>query len=516
MGAPLTTVDRPGNAASTGDRVGVLVALLVFAAIATTTTLRHEMWRDELRAWQAATASATPAELAANIRSEGHPGLWYALLYPLSRLTDHPVAMQLLHLAIAIAGAAVVLVAAPFPLIWRTIAVLGYFPLYEYCAISRNYGLGVLLLFGFCALYPARHRRPGYAATLLFLLAQTSVYGLILSLALGLMWIVDDRTRLGEASTPLRRPIAALALWLSGLAASALQLTGGLAVKRPFVPEVITAPPRVLDVLAGPWRGLAPLPRPRFNFWGSNLLDLLPDGMVIQAVLGLILVVALAWSFRRRPPLLLLYLGGSTALVAFAFLVYVGHLRHHGHHMLLLLACTWLLMDRETDGPGRAAPRPRLDPLVAVLLLVNLAAGLYACARDWRDPFSAAREVARSIAEHGYSDLPIVGHRESVVAGVGGYLRRPIFQPSVGRETSYVPWGAPDRRPVDDGDVLAAATALALRRDGDVLILFSRAGKRRPKVLGNAVRIGDFPDSMVASERFELYMLPVEALHPGP
>jgi hypothetical protein len=516
MEAPRAAPDRPGGAPPSRGRAGALVALLAFAAIATTTTLRHEMWRDELRAWQAATASATLAELAANIRSEGHPGLWYALLYPLSRFTDHPVAMQLLHLAIAIAGAAVVLFAAPFPLVWRTIAVLGYFPLYEYGAISRNYGLGALLLFGFCAVYPVRGRRPGLAAALLVLLAQTTVYGLILSLALGLMWIADGRTRLAGAPAQQRPPVGALAVWLAGLAASALQLTGGLSVKRPFDPEVITATNRVLDVLAGPWRGLAPFPSLRFNFWDSNLLDVLPDGALVQTVLGLVLVVALAWMFRRRPPLLMLYLGGSTALVAFAFLVYVGHLRHHGHHMLLLLASTWLLMDREAVEPGTPTRRPRLDPLVAVLLVVNLAAGLYACGRDWRDPFSAAREVARSISDTGLSGLPIVGHRESVVAGVGGYLRRPLHHPSVGREASYIPWGAPDRRPVGDGDALAAAEELARRHDSDVLILFSRADRRRPKVLGKAVRIGNLSDAMVASERFELYLLPVAALHSDP
>jgi hypothetical protein len=84
--------------APSSHRVRLWVLLLLFSLLAAGMVLRHEMWRDEIRAWQAVVDADSPSELADSVSSEGHPGLCYALLFPLSRVTSDPPAMQLLRL----------------------------------------------------------------------------------------------------------------------------------------------------------------------------------------------------------------------------------------------------------------------------------------------------------------------------------------------------------------------------------------------------------------------------------
>ena len=487
------------------------------------------MWRDEIHAWQAVAASGSLVELAANVRSEGHPGLWFLLLYPISRVTTDPGAMQLVHLGIALAVAAAVLLAAPLPAGWRALFAFGYFPLYEYAVISRNYAVGALLLFIFCALYRKRDERPLVLAGVLFLLAQASAAALILSFSLGLMWLADawsSRRMVHTRPAPAR---AALALWLVGIVVSVWQLSGARLVMQqanperrmhlqPFDIERIFDHTYVLDVLATPWQGLVPLPRLRFAFWNSNILDGVAGGDILQAVLSIGLLILLGTLFIRCRPALLFYVAGSSGLLAFSWLVYRGGLRHHGHHLLLLMAALWLtrVMGRSeaADGaPSRSVEGlPRRAALVGVLLIANVVAGGYAVARDWHDPFSAGQEVARFIRAQGLAGLPIVGQRDVEAAVVAGYLGQPIYCQALGREVPFIRWSLASRRPIEDSEALRQARFLAEERRSEVLILLRARGQAQPDRVDGAIWAGHFPRSIVPSERFELYLVP----RPGP
>ena len=110
------------------------------------TILRHELWRDELQAWQIARASHGFENLVHNARYEGHPLLWFALLSPLSHFHAGPGAMQLLQLFIGATTISVAVWRAPFTLFQKLLFVFGYFILYEYGVLTRSYGLGAMLL----------------------------------------------------------------------------------------------------------------------------------------------------------------------------------------------------------------------------------------------------------------------------------------------------------------------------------------------------------------------------------
>jgi hypothetical protein len=66
---------------------------LLFGLLVIYNTLRffrHAMWRDELQPFMITVTSATPLEVLARVKYEGHPALWYLLLWVITRFTSGP------------------------------------------------------------------------------------------------------------------------------------------------------------------------------------------------------------------------------------------------------------------------------------------------------------------------------------------------------------------------------------------------------------------------------------------
>jgi hypothetical protein len=97
-----------------------LFITLGYFIIALIGVLHHEMWRDEFQAYLVSRDSHSFAELVANNKYEGHPLLWYTLLYWLTAFTENPLALQFLNLAFAIG------------------AVLSFCPLFSFQSRAEN------------------------------------------------------------------------------------------------------------------------------------------------------------------------------------------------------------------------------------------------------------------------------------------------------------------------------------------------------------------------------------------
>src|SRR5437016_4707519 len=84
-------------------RLRLQAAFVTIAYVALTSALciHHVMWRDELEPWLLARDSVSLPELVANLRTNGHPLLWYFCLYALNALTHLPWIMQWMHVMLA-------------------------------------------------------------------------------------------------------------------------------------------------------------------------------------------------------------------------------------------------------------------------------------------------------------------------------------------------------------------------------------------------------------------------------
>src|SRR5688500_2940592 len=138
VAAPMPAETLPVSAARPALSARAFTLLLVGAyfVMALAGVLRHELWQDEAQACLIARDSVTLHDLFLSMRSEGHPALWHLSLWVLTRFWHDPLGMQLFHLAIATASAAVFVACSPFSRLQKTFFVLGYFALYEYAVIS--------------------------------------------------------------------------------------------------------------------------------------------------------------------------------------------------------------------------------------------------------------------------------------------------------------------------------------------------------------------------------------------
>ena len=164
---------------------------LVFLVVCGYGVMHHEMWRDEIQAWLLARDSTSIFNLLAHMKYEGHPALWHLCLMPLSRFSASPMMMQIFHLLIATTTVFLFTRYAPFHLLIKFLFAFGYFALYEYAIVARNYAIGVLLITIFCVLYRDRYRRIVWIGFILILLAHTSVHALIVTIAIGIALLCE-------------------------------------------------------------------------------------------------------------------------------------------------------------------------------------------------------------------------------------------------------------------------------------------------------------------------------------
>jgi hypothetical protein len=185
--------------------------VFIFACMSAVGLARHEMWRDELQAWNLARDSHSLAELWQNMRNEPHPILWPALLFPLAHFTTNPAAMQCVHGLIAVASVFLFVRFAPFTPSQKILFCFGYYPVYEYCVISRNYSLCMLLLFSFCVLAQRPSRNYVALASIIGLPAGAHIYDLLISWTLIAILVLDCVTDRNERERFLRHKASAVA-----------------------------------------------------------------------------------------------------------------------------------------------------------------------------------------------------------------------------------------------------------------------------------------------------------------
>ena len=120
--------------------------------------IHHAMWRDEMQAWSLARDSGSWREIFHALHYEGHPCLWYLILYGIVQWTLEPFAMQFAHILIASFSVFIFLRCSPFRRFYKILFIFGYFPFYEYAIKSRGYALGILIIFIICSLWENRHK----------------------------------------------------------------------------------------------------------------------------------------------------------------------------------------------------------------------------------------------------------------------------------------------------------------------------------------------------------------------
>jgi len=486
--------------------------VLSFLLLSLFNVFHHEMWRDEMEAWMIAVNSSSLMELFGHVRYEGHPALWHLFLYFLGKIWADPVIMQIFHVGIATAVIAVVVFFSPFSTLQKFLFSFGYFPLYEYGAISRGYSMGILCIAVFCALFPNRKRHYIAMAMCLFFLCQTSVYGVMICCSLCLLLILDfwfNREGQSGADAGKGEIIIAVSIILSGLILAVVQLLppadSGLNLDWYFHFDL----GRLKQTMASVWDSYVPVPRLRMQFWNFNILYEYPD---LQAALSIVLLVIACLMFWRTPLVLLTFLAGTFGLLLFGYVKFPGLVRHHGHLLVVLFCCAWLASCykslRFTLIPGaEGSPAKLKNIFVTLFLLVHVVAAGIAVFYDWKYPFSASKETAEFIKDNNMDEMFLVGDIDWAVSSVAGYLGKEIYYPMSDSLGTFVVWNNARSRDKAKGFI---DKALALRESSDqkILLIFNHRIRKSDHPLH---LVKKFTKAISRSEIYYLYVLDEES-----
>jgi hypothetical protein len=388
------------------------VLLAAYVLVVTVVAMHHEPWRDETDAWLFA-RDADVSTIVSRSKYAGFPALWFLILAAPAKLGLPFYSQAIIHGAIAVAAGAILLFAAPFPLLLRGLLLFSYFPSYEYAVVVRSSGATMLLVWVVGALHARRRQRPFAHAIALGLLAQTSVAGIFLSTAV-LVGIVIEIIR----SSPVNwRRLAA-----SGVAAAAI----GVAVL-----QVLPPPDGNITGVVSAFAPLAPYRALKNAFLPTLAVD-------SPALILIPLVTFWLFSLRRDRPVLMTALTGL-GLFAYLFaLKYPGTFRHHGSLMLLVVLTYWMAGSEDEKKTQNIC-----RDLGLIVLTATLAGSCVVAATKWRNDlrfhFSGSTEMAAYIRGSVPADVPLAGHSPQHAAVVLPLLPgRTMWFPSTGEDGSFM------------------------------------------------------------------------------
>ena len=426
----------PNPAVPAGGRTatGPFVAMITsaFFVVNAFFAFRHVMWRDEWMPINVARFASGTAEWFAEIR---YIGRWafFGLIWLIEQCGGHPWLFKLVIVAISTLGVFVVCRWSPFTRTQKALFAFGYYPLYEYGTILRDYSIVWTATVICCALLASTRRRPLAFGVALAVLFQTNPFGLGLASAIGLTYVFD-LWRSGELRAGgWRRPDL-----VAGGAIAATSFAVAFVTMRPppEIAEIVLGQPlrtdshlvRLVESLPFPFRGWFPVPF--HGEWNTQLLDPWP---LLQMLLGAVVAGVVVVCLRGCPTALVLFAASMLALGAILCHLPWTSLRYHGPYYLALVCSYWLAEARSPlaafVAPGTVLDRIRASRshLFTGLLLVHAIVGLTFAVQEQVIPFSGARDAANLIRTNEPPDVLVVGDPDYAMISLAGYLDRPVY-----------------------------------------------------------------------------------------
>ncbi|MEX0290293.1 MAG: hypothetical protein AB3N14_14395, partial [Flavobacteriaceae bacterium] len=178
---------------------------------------------------------------------------------------------QLLHILISTAAVWVFLKHAPFQRTIKILFIFGYFMLFEYTLISRNYALGVLFLFLACSMYETRRERFVLFSLFLALTCNTHAIFFVISCSLMFVTLIEVGLRDG------------LSFKANLITGTLIFAVGSLLAIAQMIPpsdtgffegiNTISLYDRITKSVVGFFKGIVVLPKLNtIHFWNTNLL----------------------------------------------------------------------------------------------------------------------------------------------------------------------------------------------------------------------------------------------------
>lgn len=426
----------------------LILSMLGYIALVAALIARHAVWQDEAQAWLIA-RDLPFFSLFSLAGYEGNGMLWHALIYPLAHAGLGIWSMQALNAAFAAAAAFIVLRWAPFSRAMRLLVVSGYFFVFEYGVIARNYALSMFLIVLIAHLYKTRFIRPVRFFILLGLLSLTNVHSCLIALVIAALFCYE-----GWSSRAVSRKgllvCGAFFAFICGAQAILLQPPSDLWRYTSQIRTDLTYQ-HVLSAASPEIVGFAPVPPLDPVFWNRSMFDELPIDLLLAAAFA-----ALSFApFVRHRRLFLAYAAMLILLGALFFFKPGPSVRHDGFVYLAWLLMLWVSRLERAGRPliGWKGLPGIGECFVCTVLALHFIATAVAVGYSFAYRFSGSRDMSAYIA-----NLPknaaVISYPGWVGTAIAPYLA-PDFRficSETGLPCSYVTWTKAYDKPADNAE----------------------------------------------------------------
>ncbi len=368
--------------------------LIAYIAIVSVVSYNHEAWRDEVDPWLLARDVDLPG-LYRYTRNSGHPGLWHIILIPFAKLGFPNFTLSIVHLSFAISTAYLFLFRSTLKKYMVVLLLFGYYFLFEYVVVSRNYALSIFLLFTVAAIYEKRFINPILFGFILFLSANCNIYATIITSGIGLIYFIEIIEQKKYESKVL-----------VGLS---LIILGGVVC--------------ILQVLPSADRQTSPTNSGMFHMVNSMALPLsmaysfLP-GIVSKRIYWSFLVIPVGFfAFFHVKKIFIFFTWVILLLLFFYTFIFMNGHRHAGFLLITIVLALWIKPYYDT--PRKEViydslldfcmsfikqPEKLFNLILTISLIVSVRFSFQESLKDIRYSYSNAKEMSEFILENGYDN----------------------------------------------------------------------------------------------------------------
>lgn len=335
----------------------------------------HELWRDEANTLLILRNSESLSTLVSELAGHGFPIGFFVFVWPFKFLTSEIFNLRAGVLLFSLFSCLCFALSCRFSALQKVMLPFGFFVLYQYGVIIKNYSLLIAILFFYNLIREISPRHLAIRFIILSFIPLCHPFGFIFVL---LMLAIEAGDLVGERFLINKQCL---------LRVTILGIGGMLGILLMKISMISTTSiglekANLMSLLIVPINAFAPI-------YGDLVVS--PVDLILGYSLWL-----LSWSIlmsNRRAIILYLILHILLAL-GFSF-IYVGYRWHHAFLLFGFITIFWNTL-------GLSPRENRLAGLVlSLILLTQLIKGISACTTDIQLPYSGGKAIAEIIGRHG-------------------------------------------------------------------------------------------------------------------
>jgi hypothetical protein len=401
------------------ELAGIFGFLSLFAVLLALITSKHEMYLDEVQPWLWVRSAHSLLPPVQHLRYESHPALWVVLLYVASRISSAVVAMQCVNFLLAVVTAWMILSVRSLPIVVRVLIVFGVSFFFTTGVLARDYMLATLFLIASarCLLAHPQRRWPA----MVFLACAINSHFLAIPVAASIfiwLYLLMPEMNLASAKAKFKErgfwtalvveAIALIVCYITVRPAKDMSMRLGLNGGS-LLDYVVLGVGRI-------WHYYLPISVNADSSIRNSALT--PVAYVDVLVTLLLWIVALSVLPGRRSRYFMITASvfWITATVATVRVPLVTHAC-----FVIVSYIIAILVNRPEDRTGAWLPPYAADPVLLVLLAIQVSICIQYCVNEWSKPFSAGKAVAEWIEREGLTGHPLVVQPELPAPAVLAY-----------------------------------------------------------------------------------------------